>query len=557
MRLVVDTSPPKASSAAPASVSLLPYEPRRALKGDLDAIILRAMHKDPERRYGSAEELAEDLARYLEGEPVLAREPSLGYVAWKLACRHKTAVVSIAVSAVIVLAALVVAIRQARVAVAERERAQQRFNDVRRLANAVVFDIHDAVAPLPGSTPVRQAIVREALQYLERLAPEASDDPALRLELARAYVQIGRVQGVPTAPNLGDRAGAMASLTKAREILTPASAAGAPLDWVTHYVEATRHLSSVLLVAGQPDRAVATAREAVGAAEAALRQDPTDDRRRTLVASSSFAAATATGWPDSLALWNRAGAVYRDMLAERPDDPQRQRNVALVEKYLGAYYTTGGDRERALEHHRRALALDEKRLARDPGNRGVQFDVAIDLANTAEATWMLGDLPQAAALYVRSLAMRTALAASDPSDALARSRMAHTHGQLARVYRQLRDFPRAVEHGRQAVAAYDSNPRQDPNDRRDLARAIWALGDVEADRGAPRQACRLFARAFDIMRALAEADRRAGAARHEDRLNELAVRAAACGVPAARAWTDARTAAPANRTRATPPPRDP
>ena len=68
---------------------------------------------------------------------------------------------------------------------------------MRQLANALIFDIHDAVAPLPGSTPVRQMIVTRALGYLERLAVEAAGDETLQIELAAAYTQIGRVQGHP------------------------------------------------------------------------------------------------------------------------------------------------------------------------------------------------------------------------------------------------------------------------------------------------------------------------------------------------------------------------
>jgi non-specific serine/threonine protein kinase/serine/threonine-protein kinase len=541
VRLVVDTPAPRPSAAPRPAEGSLPYDPRRELKGDLDAIVLRAMSKEPERRYGSAEEMADDLSRYLAGEPVVAREPSLGYVARKLASRHKPAVVSVAISGVLVLAALVLAIWQARIADGQRQRAQQRFNDVRTLANALVFDIHDAVAPLPGSTPVRQTIVREALRYLERLAPEAQDDPVLQLELARAYLQIGKVQGVPAVPNLGDRRGAIASLTKAREILGPmAAAADAASDTVAHYVDATRYLSLVYLASGDRDRAVSTARDALAIAEARLQRHPREERARSLVGSSSFAAATATGWPGSLALWTRAAAIYQGLLADRPDDPERQRNVALVEKYLGAYYMEADDDRKAIEHHQRALALDEQRLAKEPTARAVQFDVAIDLANVAESTWRLGDPARAAALYERSLAMRSALSVSDPSDALARTRQASTHGQLARVYRELRDFRRASDHARAAMAIYEGSRRSDPADQRDLARAIWALGEIESDRGRRPEACAAYSRAFDVMRALPEAARRAGTSLNADRLVDLAGRAAGCGVEGAREWLAGR-----------------
>src|SRR5262249_19063216 len=72
------------------------------LKGDLDAIVLKAMSKEPERRYGSAGEVADDLERFINGQPVIAREPSVAYVLRKLAVRNKTAT-SIAVASLIAI----------------------------------------------------------------------------------------------------------------------------------------------------------------------------------------------------------------------------------------------------------------------------------------------------------------------------------------------------------------------------------------------------------------------------------------------------------------------
>jgi eukaryotic-like serine/threonine-protein kinase len=89
MRLVVDTAPTRPSASA--DVKELPYD-RRRLRGDLDAIVLKAMAKERERRYASAAELADDVDRVLGGKPVLACEPSAAYTLRKLAARHKAVV---------------------------------------------------------------------------------------------------------------------------------------------------------------------------------------------------------------------------------------------------------------------------------------------------------------------------------------------------------------------------------------------------------------------------------------------------------------------------------
>ena len=97
---------------------------------------------------------------------------------------------------------------------------------MRTLANAFVFDVHDRIERLPGSTEARKAIVRTALTYLESLRSDAGGDPAFSRELAQAYIKIGNVQGNPLHRNLGDSAGALTSFTRADELLTPLAAGG-------------------------------------------------------------------------------------------------------------------------------------------------------------------------------------------------------------------------------------------------------------------------------------------------------------------------------------------
>src|SRR4030095_13236413 len=120
--------------------------------------------------------------------------------------------------------------------------------DVRALAGTLIFKVHDAVAPLAGSTPVRQMIVNEGLAYLERLTAESAGDRQLQLEIARAYDKIGTVQGLPSTANLGDRAGAVSSFQKAEAILRPMAVAGdASAAVVRAYADATSHLTETLV----------------------------------------------------------------------------------------------------------------------------------------------------------------------------------------------------------------------------------------------------------------------------------------------------------------------
>src|SRR5262249_19603996 len=103
---------------------------------------------------------------------------------------------------------------QARRAERERARAERRLEDARRMANALVFDIHDAIKDLAGATPARKLLVERAVAHPHAMALDASDDAALQRDLAEGYIRLGDVQGRPGQLNLGDYAAAKLSYQK-------------------------------------------------------------------------------------------------------------------------------------------------------------------------------------------------------------------------------------------------------------------------------------------------------------------------------------------------------
>lgn len=103
--------------------------------------------------------------------------------------------------------------------VRESRRTERRFQEVRKLANAVLFDIHNKIQGLPGSTPAREMLVRTALTYLNNLSPDARDDLDLLWDISQAYEQVGDVQGDPGGANLGQFREALSSYRRARELV--------------------------------------------------------------------------------------------------------------------------------------------------------------------------------------------------------------------------------------------------------------------------------------------------------------------------------------------------
>jgi tetratricopeptide (TPR) repeat protein len=274
-------------------------------------------------------------------------------------------------------------------------------------------------------------------------------------------------------------------------------------------VDVDRLLSGLLAVQGDRARAIEFAREGVSYAERRQRAAPQDGAARELLAKATFNLAyTLGGREECIPQWLRAGELFEAALAERPDDPQRQRNVALVEKYLGGAFDNLDRDVEALPHYRRALELDEKRYARDPGNRLVQFDLAIDLANMASAMQVEHKLDEAYALFARSLELREKLWASDPKDALAKGRMGYVHTRLAMIDTKRGRTASALAHAREAVRIQESiiATTKDLPSRRELAQALVTLARAEAAAGLQAAACASLQRASRFVDELPDSD---------------------------------------------------
>lgn len=526
LAIVVHEQPRRPSSADRGpETTPLPYAPER-LRGDLDAIVLKAISKEPGDRYASASELASDLMRFLGGDPVLARAPSSGYVLRRLAVRHKRMVGVAAVALTGILAASGIALWQWQVARRSQARAEQRFSEVRQLANALIFKIHDAVTPLAGSTPVRRTIVDEALGYLERLEAESGDDPTLRLELSAAYRQIGGILGDPSRPNLGDHEGAIMQFERARALVAPFATDQAPYDFVAALINANTVLSSLYNGKGEAQRAVALARETLEYITRYQQAHPPDVRVQKLVGQALFRLALAFPASEAVPAWQRTLDYYEGMLAAAPESAEIQRNVALVGKYLGSILESRADPNGARRQYARSLELDEKRLVVAPDDRTVQFDAAISYSNMASVSEILGDIETAGPLFARSLALRRQLAETDPTNVQARWRLGYLLARMT-YFKRERDTTAAIALGREAVQVMQSvfETTRDRSARLDLAFAWLQIGLVQKQVRARDAACTALRRAHELF---SDPGAKGDLGDRADEASEAAREAAAC-----------------------------
>ena len=151
-RLIREVDPPRPSTRVSTASGTLPRlaaarstEPRRLrslLRGELDWVAMKAIEKEPERRYQTANALANDVQRYLAGEPVVAAPPSAAYRLRKFVTRHKGPVVAAAVVALALIGGLAGTLWQSRVAAARARRRAQGGGARHRPQR-----LHDADAP--------------------------------------------------------------------------------------------------------------------------------------------------------------------------------------------------------------------------------------------------------------------------------------------------------------------------------------------------------------------------------------------------------------------------
>ncbi len=182
----------------PASISAARATPldrlRRQLSGDLDTIVLKAMRKDPRRRYASVEALSDDVQRYLNGHPVLARPDTMGYRVRKFVRRHRLGVGAIGLVAVSLLLGIAGTAWQARVATAERDRARLEAEKAEQVS-ALLVDF------LKGSDPSQAQdgtmTAREILdQGAEKVRAELDDQPEVQAQMLGVVGQVYRNLGL-------------------------------------------------------------------------------------------------------------------------------------------------------------------------------------------------------------------------------------------------------------------------------------------------------------------------------------------------------------------------
>jgi non-specific serine/threonine protein kinase/serine/threonine-protein kinase len=487
---------------------------RRRLAGDLDNILLKALRKDSERRYPSVQEFSEDLRRHLEGLPVHARPDTLSYRTSKFVTRHKAEVAAAMVVLLVLLSATTVTAWQARVARRERDRAQQRFKDVRNLANSFLFDFHDAIADLNGATKAREMVAQKAQEYLDILSKEAGDDRELLWELSTAYLKLGDVQGQPGFSRTGDTAAAQRSYEQSLEIrrhlvaLDPNNA-----QYQLGLAVTLARFGPMYQVLGQPNLAAERTRESMAIADKLLPQSHDLATFQSAFRAAAFlgdALAELGEYDEALAMYQKSLSIAERMKAESFLPKDVVLRFVVAEERLGFVFIIKAEWQKAIDVDLAMLADTEQLLAIDPNSLDYARDKATALDHVGDSYRGAKNYPKAIEYGRRGLAMYEDILKQDPQNARAKKDFGDCSHHVAQTLVTSKDYRGALSLLQKTLAirrelvALDQTNVEYPDD---LANSLVLTGEAQAGNSNVTKAVEAFQEARSISEPIVAAHR--------------------------------------------------
>ena len=463
-------SPSAIVSAISTGQILPPGNIKRGLSRDLDAIVMKALRKEPDERYSTIEQFAADLENYLASRPIQARRGNIWHRGRKFLRRCWLPVTAAAIALGGLSTGAIIANQQRAV-------AERRFAEVRQLADKL-FDIDAELRRVPGATKARELIVNTSLDYLERVANDVHHEPALALQVGTAYWRVARVQGVPIGSNLGQATQAEHSLNEAAK-------------WVDETLKTSPGDRTAMLRSAQiaHDRMILAGNRGERDREVRLAAESAEWLRRYETAG---AGAVPTGDAQQVALTYTNVASRYIGGARYPEAIRLSRRALDVASHAGLPVQAAGALMIMAEASRQAGDLpdalrtirDSVRLVDSQGPISDQARLRSLINALSREGQILGDdqglgmgRSDAAIPLERAFAFASQAVQADPQDADSRSRLATSGLFLAGVLRHT-DPRRALEvydMVLRRLAEIPDNPRSRRQEIRALAGSAYPL----------------------------------------------------------------------------------
>ena len=483
----------------------------RILSGDLDSIILMAMRKEPEGRYGSAEQFADDLQRYLKGLPVRAHRDSAMYRTIKFMRRHPAAAI---ISGVLVLALVagVVGISTGLImARRDRDRAEESSRQARETINQFFTRVsEERLLNQPGLHPLRKSLLQDTQRFYEKFLSRSGGDRSLQAELALARSNTAQISSMT-----GSTKDAIKQFEQAVKLWDDLVAAQ-PVKLVYHELLA-RTLSEqgllMMRLQGHRDEALHIFRRAQTLIE-------------PLVADSQFFTAEQElgGILLNIAEIERAGGQSEDAIksvqrslalesklaANDPDALSLLISMAKGHALMGQILATQPEgAEPARTEYQQAIKLLEKVNHKHPELTDQAVELALFLGDLSTLERMAGKLDSALASVCKAVEISERLEREYPGVLNYDACLAGTYNLISDVHRYRREPDEAITFAQKAQTLLERMIVQHPEDaylRIDLAKSQNNLGRLFQQTGEPVAALRSFQRAVDLYESIPDLD---------------------------------------------------
>jgi serine/threonine-protein kinase len=496
-------------------------EPPRArnprVDRDLETICLKCLQKEPPRRYGSAEELAEDLERWLKGEPIQARRISAVRRLLKWSRRRPALAIGIGLSTASLLflvlgtlwnnwrlqAAFEREHQQSLEAERQRNDAQHAFLELEEMSRDVEARWHpgDALAE-----KARRAVLERSLRFWQQRAEQEGPDDLARQLAARALTRVAWIQ-----LRLGEHKRAEPAFQKARDGLAAlATAESANPEYQKDLAIAWDGLAELLMVTGRLPAAQKASAEALVCCQTAASLAPADASLHAMVARVTTRQADVFREMGRL---QEAEETYRQALkyqqrviTEDPAEANWQHSLAGLHTNLGLVLQSLGRPKDAQAQHRLAIASMRKLVDDFPGVAAFRNDLAKYLHNLAALLADTDELKQAESLFREAIALHARLVETFPKSPEYKQALANHYDGLGYVLPSLQRAEQAIAAYKQAIALHEelaaSHP-DIPRFRQALAMSLGGLGAALGDSGRPTDAEKSFRAAVAVSNKLA------------------------------------------------------
>jgi serine/threonine protein kinase/uncharacterized protein HemY len=473
-RIIREEDPPKPSTRLVQLTETLPsisaqrrMEPARLtrlVRGELDWIAMKALEKNRERRYETANELALEVQRYLEDQPVQACPPSVAYRFRKFTRRNKgllSAVAGVSLVLVLLAAGLVVhSIRITRerdekqaaldVADAQRQRAQANLQHSLE-AIAGMLDLAESQLPtLPRTEGVQEKFLQVALASCQRIADAECDDPAARRLTARAYLLVGRIKS-----NLGHAAESEDALRRAADLYANfAIEDPTNLEFQAGRATSQYSLGVFLRVHGRAQDAEPHLSQSVALWKRVL-ADPACPPGHQRQLASALGELAYLHWTlervrEAEACYHEALTLLRNDRVAFPKEANESRRLqTTLHNSLGVLLRTAGRLPEAEQAFRQALQCSDAEEARSRSHLGIVL-------------WMMGRMEEAERHHCEAVRLRELEISFQPRSPERRMELSLTYRWLGLLYHSSGKSQEAEQVFENAIKVQESVVKQFP-----------------------------------------------------------------------------------------------